>query len=270
MSGVGTSGHRHGWVRPLTGSFGPVERSVSRVRLHEPNRTERKRRSAVLPNDARRTRQMEVLIASASLSGPTPRRVQRGLAVLFRGAVGEDVVSRARRKVKADGDAWCRRDLAGEDIVRLILDGAAVTVRLDHKATSLSLRVGRGIRRDGQKVLLATRTTGGEREAAWHTVLDDLGALALPRRGREPRRGRRGAGRPHAPARKPREVGADHQRHRAPPRGVHAPHHDAELPSGETAAMLVWALRTFGQITLRTVDRWQSIGQPIADRVVPL
>jgi hypothetical protein len=34
--------------------------------------------------------------------------------------------------------------------------------------------------------------------------------------------------------------------------------------------MLVWALRTFGQITLRTVDRWQSTGQPIADRVVPL
>jgi hypothetical protein len=98
----GTSGHRHGCVWPLTGSFGPVERSVPRVRLHEPNGTVRKRRSAVLPNDAQRTRQMEALIASASLSGPTPRRVQRGLVALFRGAVGKDVVSRARRKVKAE------------------------------------------------------------------------------------------------------------------------------------------------------------------------
>jgi transposase-like protein len=42
------------------------------------------------------------------------------------------------------------------------------------------------------------------------------------------------------------------------------------LPSGETAAMLFWALRTFGQITLRKVDRWQTSGQPIADRVVDL
>jgi hypothetical protein len=42
------------------------------------------------------------------------------------------------------------------------------------------------------------------------------------------------------------------------------------LASGEIAAIPVWVLRTFGQITLRTVDRWQSIGQPIADRVVPL
>jgi hypothetical protein len=200
--------------------------------------------------------------ASTDLSGTTPRRVQRGLAVLLRSAVGKDVVSRARRKVKADGDAWRRRDP--------VLDGAAVTVRLDRKATFLSLLVGRGIRRDGQKVLLATRTMGGKRAAARHTVLDDLGALALPGGGRKPRRGQRGAGRPHAPARKPRDVGADHQRHRAPPRGVHAPHHDAEMLSRETAAISVWALRTFDQITLRTVDRWQSIGQPIADRVVPL
>jgi hypothetical protein len=34
--------------------------------------------------------------------------------------------------------------------------------------------------------------------------------------------------------------------------------------------MLFWALRAFGQITLRTVDRWQTIAQPIADRVVHL
>jgi hypothetical protein len=208
--------------------------------------------------------------ASTDLSGTTPRRVQRGLAVPFRGAMSRNVVSRAWRKVQADGDAWRRRDLAGEAIVRLIPDGTAVTVRLDRKATFLSLLVGRGIRRDGQKVLLATRTTGGKRAAARHTVLDDLGALALPGGGRKPRRGQRGAGRPHAPARKPRDVGADHQRHRAPSRGVRAPHHDAELLSGETAAMLVWALRTFGQITLRTVDRWQSIGQPITDRIVHL
>jgi hypothetical protein len=185
--------------------------------------------------------------ASTDLSGTTPRRVRRGLAVPFRGAMSRNVVSRAWRKVQADGDAWRRRDLAGEAIVRLILHGTAVTVRLDRKATALSLRVGRGIRRDGEKVAAGNAHHGrGEREAARHTVLDDLGALALPGGGREPRRGRRGAGRPHAPARKPREVGADHERHRAPPRGVHAPHHDAELPSGETAAMLVVALRTFG------------------------
>ena len=36
-----------------------------------------------------------------------------------------------------------------------------------------------GVRRDGQKVLLAIRSMGGESEAAWRTVLDDLAARDL-------------------------------------------------------------------------------------------
>ena len=36
-----------------------------------------------------------------------------------------------------------------------------------------------GVRRDGQKVLLAIRSMGGESEAAWRAVLDDLVARGL-------------------------------------------------------------------------------------------
>ena len=92
-------------------------------------------RSAALPRYARMTRQVEALIAGAYLAGTNTRRVKRALAALFRGAVGKDVVSRTWRKVKADWEAWSRRDLAGEDVVRLILDGTVVRVRLDRKAT---------------------------------------------------------------------------------------------------------------------------------------
>ena len=81
--------------------------------------------------------------------------------------------------MKVDWEAWCRRDLAGEDVVRLILDGTVVRVRLDRKATSISLLVVLGVRRDGQKVLLTVRNMGGEGEAAWRAVLDDLVARGL-------------------------------------------------------------------------------------------
>ncbi|MDO9714548.1 IS256 family transposase, partial [Paracraurococcus lichenis] len=174
------AGHRHGHrTRHLTGSFGPVELTVPRARLLTEDGGSREWRSAVLPHYARRTRQLEALIAGAYLAGTNTRRVQRALAALFRGAVGKDVVSRAWRKVKVDWDAWGRRDLASEDIVRLILDGTVVRVRLDRKATSVSLLVVLGIRRDGQKVLLAIRSMGGESEAAWRAVLDDLVARGL-------------------------------------------------------------------------------------------
>ena len=48
--------------------------------------------------------------------------------------VGKDTVSRVWRKVKADWDAWNGRSLAEEPIVRVILDGTVVRVRLDRKA----------------------------------------------------------------------------------------------------------------------------------------
>jgi putative transposase len=163
----------------LLGSFGPVQVSVPRARMANAEGGTLEWRSSALPRYARMTRQVEGLIAGAYLAGTNTRRVRRALAALFRGAVGKDVVSRTWRKVKTDWDAWNRRDLAGEDVVRLILDGTVVRVRLDRHATNVSLLVVLGVRHDGQKLLLAVRSMGGESEAAWRGVLDDLIARGL-------------------------------------------------------------------------------------------
>ena len=177
--GEGT-GHRHGKrERQLLGSFGPMTVSVPRARLVGADGSTQEWRSAALPRYARMTRQAEALIASAYLAGTNTRRVKRALGALFKGAVGKDVVSRTWRRVKADWEAWSRRPLADEDIVRLILDGTVVRVRLDRKTTSISLLVVLGVRSDGQKVLLSVRDMGGESEAAWRGVLDDLLARGL-------------------------------------------------------------------------------------------
>ena len=42
-----------------------------------------------------------------------------------------------------------------------------VRVKIDKKATAISILVALGVRRDGQKVLLALKNMGGESEAAW-------------------------------------------------------------------------------------------------------
>ena len=42
------------------------------------------------------------------------------------------------------------------------------------------------------------------------------------------------------------------------------------LPSAETAAMLFWALLASGQITMRKVDGWQSLGQPPSNSTIDL
>jgi putative transposase len=172
---AGVSGHRHGHrSRSLMGTFGQVEINVPRARLTSVNGKTSEWKSKALPAYQRRTRAADSLIAGAYLSGTNTRRVRRALAALFGGAVGKDTVSRVWRKVQGDWNAWNNRSLADEPIVRLILDGTVVRVRLDRKATSISLLVVLGVREDGQKVLLTVKNMGGETIEAWRTVLDDL------------------------------------------------------------------------------------------------
>src|SRR6202051_2054441 len=172
---AGVAGHRHGGrTRSLTGTFGPIEIEVPRARLNTPEGNTTEWKSQALRAYQRRTLAADALIASSYLAGVNTRRVRRALAALFGGTVGKDTVSRTWRKVKSDWDAWNARSLAEEPIVRLILDGTVVRVRLDRKATSISLLVVLGVRADGQKVLLAIKSMGGESAEAWRTVLDDL------------------------------------------------------------------------------------------------
>jgi transposase-like protein len=172
---VGSTGHRHGHrSRSLLGSFGRVEIEVPRARLNTPAGKTTEWKSKALRAYQRRTFVADALIAGTYLAGTNTRRVRRALGSLFGGAVGKDTVSRVWRKVKGDWDAWNARSLAEEPIVRLILDGTVVRVRLDRKATSISLLVVLGVRADGQKVLLAIKSMGGESAEAWRTVLDDL------------------------------------------------------------------------------------------------
>jgi putative transposase len=348
-------GHRHGRrTRRLVGSFGAVEIAVPRARLEGEGGAgaAREWRSAVLPRYARRTRQVAALIAGAYLAGTNTRRVRRALAALFKGAISKDTVSRVWRKVKTDWEAWSKRPLAGEDVVRLILDGTVVRARLDRRASTISLLVVLGVRRDGQKVLLAVRNMGGESEAAWRAVLDDLIARGL----RTPEflivDGAAGLEKAlaalwpavpaqrctvhkhrnllaHAPDHLHEEVSADYtdmiyagtaeevaERRKAflrkwrlrcravadsleeagerlltftrlPPsqwksarttNAVERLHEEFKrriktqtvLPSPETAVMLFWALLASGQITMRKVDGWPTLGARPTDGVIDL
>ncbi len=170
------NGHRR---RQLVGTFGALTVSLPRARLFDEGGGEKEWRSQTIQAYKRLTKRAEAIIANTYLAGTNTRRVRRALAGLFGGKVGKDAVSRAWRKVKTDWESWQARDLSDEDIVRLILDGTAVKARLDKRVMSIPLLVVLGVRRDGQKVLLAIKNMGGETEAAWRHVLEDLLARGL-------------------------------------------------------------------------------------------
>ena len=199
-SSEGATGHRDGHrnghrERQVIGTFGAGTVKVPRARLVDEAGGATEWRSQALRRYQRLTKKAEALIASVYLAGTNTRRVKRALFGLFEGAVSKDVVSRAWRKVKTDWEAWCARSLAGEDIVRLILDGTVVKSRIDRKATAISGCCSRVGVRGRQKVLLR-RNRGGESKRV-ASLPDDLDARALRRQfssWMEPR-ARGGAGR---------------------------------------------------------------------------
>jgi putative transposase len=143
----GVVGHRHGRRRRrLTGTFGPTEIVVPRARLVGADGLRSEWKSATLRAYQRWTLAADALIASTYLAGTNTRRVRRALAAVFAEGVGKDVVSRVWRKVRTDWEAWNARSLEEEPIVRLILDGTVVRVRLDRTATAISLLVVIGVR----------------------------------------------------------------------------------------------------------------------------
>ena len=128
---AGVAGHRHGSrTRTLMGTFGSTAITVPRARLEAGDGKTSEWKSKALRAYQRRTKAADALIASSYLAGTNTRRVRRALAALFGGAIGKDTVSRVWRKVKTDWEAWNARSLANEPIVRLILDGTVVRVRL--------------------------------------------------------------------------------------------------------------------------------------------
>jgi putative transposase len=346
-------GHRHGHrPRGLMGSFGRIELEMPRARVNGSDGATTEWHSQVVRAYQRRTLTADQLIASAYLAGTNTRRVRQALAAVFRGAVGKDVVSRVWRKVKSDWDSWNERPLADEPIVRLILDGTAVRVRLDRQATSISLLVVIGVRADGQKLLLAVKNMGGETTDAWRAIFDDLVARGLCRPQLLIVDGAPGLDRAiatlweavpvqrctvhkhrnllaHAPERLRDEVTADYNKMiyaatpaevatrrkaflrkwrlkcrsvadsleeagdrlftftRLPPsqwksarttNAIERLHEEFKrriktqtvLPSAETAAMLFWALLASGQITMRKVDGWPTLAEPLVVQPIDL
>jgi len=343
-------GHRNGHRdRQVMGTFGATTVSVPRARLEAADGKMSEWHSKALPAYQRRTKEIDAVIAGAYLAGTNTRRVGRALAAVFRGSVSKDTVSRTWRKLKGDWDAWNARDLSTEDIARLILDGTVVRVRLDRQATAISLLVVLGVRADGQKVLVSVRNMGGESEAAWRAVLDDLVRRGLKRPALAIVDGAPGLEAAlaslwsdllvqrctvhklrnliaHAPRRLAEEVSSDFSdmingktakevatRRKAfvrkwrlkcravadslaeageqlftftrlPPdqwksarttNAIERLHEEFKrriktqtvLPSAETAAMLFWALLASGQIRLRKVDGWRTLGRELAQPI---
>lgn len=178
--GAQRRGYRHGSRdRVLTTSVGPTAVTVPRARLRTGTGST-EWQSQTLPRYQRRTARVDEAILGVYLAGGNSRRIRGALAPLLRGApLSKDAVSRLVGRLADDFRTWQQRDLAGDQVRYLLLDGWYPKVRLGRRRVRVPVLVTMGVRADGQRVLLDLRLVGDESAAAWRDVVQHLQARHL-------------------------------------------------------------------------------------------
>jgi putative transposase len=169
-------GYRHGHrERTLSTSLGPTTFQLPRARLQSPAGETREWQSAVIPRYQRRTGRVDEALLGVYLSGTNGRRIRSALAPLLTGTpLSKDAISRLTGRLAEDFAAWRTRDLAGEQIRYLFLDGWYPKVRLGKQRVRVPVLVTLGVCADGRRILLDLRMAGEESAAAWGEVVESL------------------------------------------------------------------------------------------------
>ena len=137
-------------------------------------------RSRVLDAWQRQSEAVAATLASLYVEGLSTRDYARALEPVWQGAgLSRSTVSRANERIKEGFAAWRRRDLSGEELAYLFLDGHYEGVRLG-SAEKEAILVAHGITKKGARQLLGVYLGCREGAESWLLVLRDLVGRQLP------------------------------------------------------------------------------------------
>jgi transposase-like protein len=176
----GRCGHRNGSKpRELTTSLGKTTFNRPRAVLFNGDK-KAEHVSTIVDRYHRRSREVDAALLGMYFGGVNTRKVKQAIRPLLKNApLSKSAISRLIQRLKDYFDAWKVMPLGELRISYLYLDGIYVRVRCGGKTRSLPVLAVVGIKRDGEKVLLALDVRGGESEAAWKGVLESLVARGL-------------------------------------------------------------------------------------------
>ncbi|GAC1667088.1 MAG: IS256 family transposase [Candidatus Dormibacteraceae bacterium] len=171
-----TDGYRNGWQPPRTlkTSLGPV--ALQRPKLRHAH-------SALCDQlfgaGVTRTNALETLVISCWVRGLSDRDIEAMLVEVF----GEDArisrttASRICQRLREEFDAWNHRDLSGNRIDYLYLDGSFF--KMHPKAKAEPVLAAWGIDTDGHALFLGLAPGGSESTDSWRDFLEDMKGRGL-------------------------------------------------------------------------------------------
>jgi len=166
-----SQGYRNGWQQPRTlkTSLGPVQLQRPKLRHAHAALCDQ-----LFGQSVTRTNALETLVISCWVRGLSDRDVEAMLVEVF----GEDATisrttaSRICQRLRAEFDAWKRRDLSTVKLDYLYVDGSFF--KLHPKAKAEPVLAAWGIDTDGKPVFLGLGPGATESTDAWRGFLQDL------------------------------------------------------------------------------------------------
>ena len=169
-------GYRNGWHQPRTlkTAAGPVQLQRPKLRHAHAALCDQ-----LFGANVSRTNALETLVISCWVRGLSDRDVEAMLAEVFgeQATISRSTVSRICQRLRAEFDAWRRRDLTGTRIDYLYLDGSFF--KMHPKTRAEPVLVAWGIDVDGKPVFLGLAPGAAESTDAWRGLLEDLSDRGL-------------------------------------------------------------------------------------------
>jgi Transposase, Mutator family len=162
-------GYRNGWHQPRTlkTAAGPVPLQRPKLRHAHAALCDQ-----LFGQGVTRTNALETLVISCWVRGLSDRDVEAMLVEVFGqdATISRTTVSRICQRLRAEFDAWRRRDLTGVRIDYLYLDGSFF--KMHPKARAEPVLAAWGIDTDGHAVFLGLGPGAAESTAAWRGFLE--------------------------------------------------------------------------------------------------
>jgi len=167
--------------RSFTTRTGKHEIAMPRGAYFEPEADgKREWNSRLIGRYARRSDEVEEALLKSYLCGTNTRRIAHALGPLLEGAaLSKSTVSRIVSCLGEQFEQWRSRDLSGEDIGIVFLDGFRLKLRWGGKVERVPVLSAIGVRTDGTRVLLMLEVRASESEAAWQGITEDLASRGV-------------------------------------------------------------------------------------------